>query len=374
MNKKEISEIKKQLTPDRCAISKIALCYVDGEKNKVSVTAGSFSTLEEEEQFKYFAIIRRVLSSSLGRSTLNMEFSLDQEETGTPHDLLMQLNASALEDNGLLDKFYDAVIAGYDTAENYLIVTIHADYDVPGKAKDNSEMFDASEEVYSYILSAVCPVSLAKPALAFDAEANTFRDRIRDRIVAAPVFGFLFPAFNDRSTDIHSLLFYSKKADELPTDYIDSVLGCALPVTAGAQKETFAELIQETLGDRCDFTTVKNIHDQLHELTEKAKDSPDPVMLDEGDIKAILEQSGADDEKMENFAGRFEKAAGENMEFNAGNLTDGKKFEVHTPDIEIRVSPDRTDLIEQKEVDGRSCLVIPVTDEVTVNGIKIRDI
>ena len=125
-----------------------------------------------------------------------MEFSLDQEETGTPHDLLMQLNASALEDNGLLDKFYDAVIAGYDTAENYLIVTIHADYDVPGKAKDNSEMFDASEEVYSYILSAVCPVSLAKPALAFDAEANTFRDRIRDRIVAAPVFGFLFPAFN----------------------------------------------------------------------------------------------------------------------------------------------------------------------------------
>ena len=155
MNKKEISEIKKQFTPDRCAISKIALCYVDGEKNKVSVTAGSFSTLEEEEQFKYFAIIRRVLSSSLGRSTLNMEFSLDQEETGTPHDLLMQLNASALEDNGLLDKFYDAVIAGYDTAENYLIVTIHADYDVPGKAKDNSEMFDASEEVYSYILSAV---------------------------------------------------------------------------------------------------------------------------------------------------------------------------------------------------------------------------
>ena len=34
MNKKEVSEIKKQFTPDNCAITRICGCYVDGEKNK----------------------------------------------------------------------------------------------------------------------------------------------------------------------------------------------------------------------------------------------------------------------------------------------------------------------------------------------------
>ena len=34
MNKKEISEIKKQLTPANCNITRICGCYVDAEKNK----------------------------------------------------------------------------------------------------------------------------------------------------------------------------------------------------------------------------------------------------------------------------------------------------------------------------------------------------
>ena len=34
MNKKEISELKKQFTPDNCTISRICGCYVDSEKEK----------------------------------------------------------------------------------------------------------------------------------------------------------------------------------------------------------------------------------------------------------------------------------------------------------------------------------------------------
>ena len=34
MNKKEIAEIKKQFTQEKCAITRICGCYVDGEKNK----------------------------------------------------------------------------------------------------------------------------------------------------------------------------------------------------------------------------------------------------------------------------------------------------------------------------------------------------
>ena len=43
MNKKEISEIKKQFTPENCSITRICGCYVDGEKNKKTEIKRSLS-------------------------------------------------------------------------------------------------------------------------------------------------------------------------------------------------------------------------------------------------------------------------------------------------------------------------------------------
>ena len=49
MNKKEISEIKKQFTPENCAITRICGCYVDGEKNKKAEITHAFLSLPEED-------------------------------------------------------------------------------------------------------------------------------------------------------------------------------------------------------------------------------------------------------------------------------------------------------------------------------------
>ena len=56
MNKKEISEIKKQFTPENCSLTRICGCYVDGEKNKKTELKEAFLSLSEEEMFKYFEI------------------------------------------------------------------------------------------------------------------------------------------------------------------------------------------------------------------------------------------------------------------------------------------------------------------------------
>ena len=63
---------------------------------------------------------------------------------------------------------------------------IHAMYDVPGKSSDGIEMFDASDEVYEYLLMSLCPVSLSKAGLSYNAESNCIQDRIRDWIVDMP--------------------------------------------------------------------------------------------------------------------------------------------------------------------------------------------
>ena len=207
MNKKEINEIRKQFTPNNCTITRMCGCYVDGEKNKKTELKEAFLSLPEEEICKYFDIFRKTLSGTVGKNLLNMEFPLDSEFTGGTQEFLMRLRDSKLTDEDLLEQFYDKIITSYDYGENFLILLIHAAYDIPGRASDNMEMFDASDEVYDYILCSICPVDLCKPGLSYNVQDNRFQDRIRDWIVGLPNLGFLFPAFNDRSTDIHSVLY-----------------------------------------------------------------------------------------------------------------------------------------------------------------------
>lgn len=372
MNKKEVAEIKKQFTPSNCAITRICGCYVDGEKNKLAEFKEAFLSLPEEEIFKYFEIFRKALSGTLGKNLLNMEFPLDTEREGGTQEFLLQLRDSQLKEEELLESYYDKVIESFAYGENYLILLIHAAYDVPGKASDNLEMFDASDEVYSYVLSCICPVKLAKPALSYNAEEKCFQNRIRDWVVDMPQLGFLFPAFNDRSSDIHSLLYYSKNAEELHFEFTENLLGCVLPLSADSQKEVFQTLIEETLGEDCDYEIVKNIHENLHEMAEEQKDSPDPVILAQAEVKNLLAISGVNQEKLESFDQHFETTAGTNTSFLASNIMNTRKFEVKTPDITIQVSPDRPDLVETRIIDGRPCLVIPITDQVQVNGITVR--
>lgn len=372
MNKKEIAEIKKQFTQDKCAITRICGCYVDGEKNKKTEIKEAFLSLPEEEIFKYFNIFRKALSGTIGRNLLNMEFPLQTEEPGGTQDFLMRLKNAALKDENLLEEFYDKVIANYYSVENYLILLIHAVYDVPGKAADGAEMFDASDEVYEHILCCVCPVTLSKPGLAYDEESNSFKTRILDRVVDMPDIGFLFPAFNDRSADIHGLLYYAAKPEELRFDFVEPVLGCELPMSAGGQKETFQAIVEETLGEECEYEVVKNIHEKLNEMIEEKKDEPEPVVLDRAEVKRLLEYSGVEEEKLSEFDTTYAAAAGEKTQFVAANVANTRQFEIKTPDVIVKVSPDRTDLVQTRVIDGRKCLVIELNDQVEVNGIQVR--
>lgn len=372
MNKKEVLEIRKQFTPANCAITRIAGCYVDHEKNKKMESKSAFLSLPEEEAFKYFDIFKKTLSGTMGKNMLNMEFPIDQEMPGGTQEFLMKLKASKLEDDMLLEEFYDKVIATYEYAENYYIILIHAMYDVPGRSSDNMEMFDASDEVYEYLVCSICPVSLSKAGLSYNAESNCIQDRIRDWVVDMPDKGFLFPAFNDRSTDIHGVLYYTKKSEDLQPELIEQLLGARMPMSANTQKETFQMLIEDTLGEDGDYETIRNIHDTLNDMIEEHKEEPEPLQLDKTDVRKVFEKSGVSSEKMECFDQNYEETAGEKTSLLATNITETKKFQIETPDIVIKVNPERADLIETRVIDGRQCLIIAVDDHIEVNGVNVR--
>lgn len=374
MTKQEISEIKKLLTPKNCSITRICGCYVDGEKNKKTELKQAFLALPEEEMFKYFEILRKVLSGTLGKNLLNLEFPLASEISGPEgaQSFLLRLRDSKLKDDALLEEYYDRIIENYEYVGNYLILVVHDVYDVPGKTSDGLEMDDASDEIYEYILSCICPVELSKPGLSYDAEENTFRNRTRDWVVSLPDAGFLFPAFNDRGSDIHSTLYYSKNPEELKDNLVEQLLGCPLPLSAESQKETFQALIEDTLGEDCGIEMVKNIHDRLNELAEEHKESPEPVVLNRNEVKTILADSGVANDKLADFDKYYEETAGEDTPLVMNNVMNIRSFEVKTPDVVVKVKPERTDLVETRVIDGRECLVIALDGSVEVNGINVR--
>lgn len=374
MNKKEIAEIKKQFDADRCSITKICGCYVNHDKQIKTELEQAFLTLPQEEMFKYFNIFKSTLSGTLGKNLINMEFPLYTEEEGGTQEFLMRLRGSALKDMDLVHEFYQKIIDNYNYGENYYIILVHAAYDVPGRARDGMEMDDASDTVYSHILCSICPVNLAKSALCYNEERNSIEERIRDWVVDAPAHGFLFPAFNDRATDIHGLLYYSKNPETLQLEFIDQMLGCAQPLTSKGQKEAFHTIIEETLGENCDFTTVKSIHENLQEIMMENQDSPAPVQFEKNDVKRLLEASGASDEQLEEFDSCFEESVDEKAVFAAANVVNTRSFDIKTPDVTVKVSPDKTHLIETRVIDGRTCLVIELSEAVEVNGINLSSL
>ena len=192
-----------------------------------------------------------------------------------------------------------------------------------------------------------------------------------DWIVEMPENGFLFPVFNDRSTDIHGMLYYAKNAEQLHDVFVDEMFGCTAPLSAGGQRDSFNLLVEETLGEDCQYDTVVNIHEKLNEIIEAQKDSPDPVVLTKSEVKRLFEDCGVEEEKLETFDDQYDVAAGEKATMVASNITNTRKFEIKTPDVVIHVEPEKVELVETRIIDGRKCLVIPMED-VEINGIRVR--
>ena len=372
MIKQEVNELKRLYTPSNCSITRICGCYVDGEKNKKTQFKEAFLSLPEEEIFKYFELLRKTLSGTLGKNLLDLEFPLASEQEGGTQEFLLRLRESKLKDDTLLDEFYDKIVASYEYVGNYLILLIHDAYDVPGKTTDGLTMEDASDSVFEYLLCCICPVNLSKPGLSYDALANEFHNRVRDWVVEMPEVGFLFPAFNDRSSDLHSTLYYTKNPEEPHSELVDQILGATLPLTAGSEKETYQALIEETLGQDGKYEVVKSVHENLTEMIEEHKEIPEPLMLDKHQVKNLFEKSGVVEEKLTDFDKLYDAAAGEDTSLMVNNVANTRTFEVKTPDVVVRVNPERADLVNTLFIEGKRCLVIEINDHVEVNGVTVR--
>lgn len=383
MIKKEINEIKSLFdTIQECGILKLAGCYVNGDKEKVKTFSESFYNLPEEEMYKYLEIFRRTLAGTPGKNLLDMSFTNPEETPDRGKGLLNKLKKSELKDDSLLESFYDLVIEHYNYVGNYLILLIHQAYDVPGMTTDGIEMDDASDEVYNYILCSICPMKLTKPGLGFDDDLGEIHTLRQIFAVELPDNGFLFPEFNDRSTDDDAVLFFSRKTDLMQDEFLENVLDVTATLPAKQQKEGFTEFVSDVLGEESSFETVISIQENLKEaaFNKKVEAAGETVFFDKETMRDVFEKSGVSGEKLETFDKKFEeqfdteKTRERQVETKlfADNVVPVRSFEVRNKNMVLRINSKHTDIIDTKVVDGKKCLVIELTDDMTVNGIPVE--
>ena len=425
MNKKEVLELKRRFKKEAATFTRVCGCYVDGNHNKVCKFGNTFLNLEEDEFYKYLEIANKALSGTIGNNLLELKFTIEEEEVGGRQHILMALRASKLEDENLLDTFYDLVIDTYDHAGNYLIVLFHDAYDVMSRTSDNNNL-DESEEVYEYLICAICPVDLSKPGLGFLEEEHRIGPRVRDWVVGAVDTAFLFPAFNDRSTDIHSTLFYTKNTKEPHSEFMANGLGCGIERTATEQKMAFHSIVRNVLGAEDEHTDdvlldlQQNLSDMIDEYAETHDDDEDVFLLDKEVVTKLLADSEISEEKAAKIEKSVDEAFGEKppaaenvidskalvqnelrvekmaLEDQVGTLTvqlnekdealaertsqliekqeeiDNYIAETKTYDVVLRVKPEKASQIKSQVINGQKCLVIPMDEDehATINGVN----
>lgn len=419
MNKKDVLELKRRMKKDACTFTRMCGCYVDGERNRVVELQETFLNLEEEEFYKYLEIARKTLSGVIGNQLLELSFPSEEEEPGGRQQFLMGLRSSCLQNDDLLERFYDLIIDNYNYAGNYLILIFHDAYDVMTKTSDNNKL-DESEEVYEYLLCAICPVTLSKPALGYHADENRIGPRIRDWIVGAPESGFIFPSFTDRSTDIHAVMTFHKNPKEPHVELMEGALGCPARRTATEQKQTLEAIVKRAVGGDEDASrdVFYEIQQGLSDLAESQTDDdtePEPIHLTAQTISEIMSETdipeGAAAMIEESFQDEFQNEAPvleavlDTKVVEAGSkrkqqkelvqkvavleqqLEDtrvltpipGEEDEDDAPtgdyksyDVILRVKPEKASQIRSRIIDGQKCLVIPMEEHehAAINGIN----
>lgn len=371
MTDKEISELRRRLAPDKNNIPTICGRYINSKHETVAEFTIPFFTLGDEDAEKYLALFRRAMSGTNGKNLIDIGFSMGQVESGEEHALLQRLRKSELKDEEAVKKFFDNVAPTLSSEYNSLILLACDKYDVPYKHRDEGE--SDSESQFSYIICAICPVKEAKPTFAYDPAKQNFHTNSCNWNVGAPELGFLFPAFDDRKTNIYNALYYSKNVKDSNEAFTDAIFHTEMPLPAESQRQIFEDLLSDTLGDECSYEVVQALHDDLSSRIEEHKTQriAEPLTITKRDVNSVLLNCGVSDEKVAEFGRAYDEKYGAGADLPPRNLIEPKKFEIETSDVKVKIAPERGDLIETRIIDGVKYVLIRADEDITVNGVLI---
>ena len=371
MNKKEILELRKTFRPEECNISRIATCYVTSEKEKILEKSQAFLSLPEEEAFKYFDILKQALSGTVGKNLYTLKTN-SIHPADESHQKLETLRKYHMNDEGMLTYLFDSIIGSYDSSENYLIIVVNGLYDIPGVTSDDQELEDASDEVYSYILTCICPVELDEPGLSIDCTKPAILDKERDWMVKSPVNALLYPSFTDRATDIHHALYFAKKAENSQDDFLKELIGSEMMLSDKEEHEWFLDTLNHAHEEQMPLETAKEIHTKLVEKSLEKENLPSAGMLSKKELLQVIDKE-LNADQVKDIDEDYDKTVGKENDITIKNLVNPKKMVIQTGTAKVEIDSDYADMVETKRIDGRLYLAVPLTsNDILVDGCAVR--
>ena len=374
MNTKEIGEIRRRQRRDRSNMTYIHGCYVSDKKEIISHFSSSTGMMSENEAEKYFALLRRTLGGTLGKNLLDITFRTAQVADSPEHKQLMSLRGPGLSNEENRMAFYQQIMENLTLEGSYLILLGTDSYDVPFKSRDSETQSDNSDETYTYVLCAICPVKQTKAVLHYDPASRQFQDGNMVNAVSAPELGFLFPAFDGRATNIYNALYFNRSPKDNHESFVTAIFNTPVAKPAQEQKESFESVLSTALDTECSMEVVQTVHDQVCQQIAMHKESKvaEALTITKEEFTDMLEGCGVSEEKVAKFSVDFEQTFGLDAEVYPGNIIDAKKIEIKTPDVSIKVATDRGDLIQTRIIGGVKYILIQADENVEVNGVNIH--
>jgi len=188
INREDMLELTRRMTLKRNCFTRIAGAYFDDEGYIDGTFNTSFLKLSMKEKTAKLAVAKAIPFSDTNVDLKGYRFRKEDEGPGSIWQMLMAIRECELKNDALLDIFYELVGENCRMEGEYAVCLYYGIYDVPLKASDKESLWE-SEEVYRFIIATRSPLH-------------------DDYELGAPEWGFLFPAFNDRGSDIHGIAVF----------------------------------------------------------------------------------------------------------------------------------------------------------------------
>ncbi|MDQ0230056.1 DUF4317 domain-containing protein [Metabacillus malikii] len=384
MNKKDIAAIRKQfkLNNHLLEIREILIVYVKKETGEIyHQFCLPFGMLDQETQELFLANFKKVLTGQLDSKLFNLKFRRDVEDN-TQTILYEGLHETLSEDwqeNMLqvVEKMYAHSAYEFDT----MVTFIRGEYRKPTKKRDLESELGGDDEVYSseFILCSQNKTDQPKKTLLFDYVQKEFRpNNAVDPIInlAAPLSGFLFPAFIDNAADVNHILYYAGKANQPDEVFIEEVLTCEEIITAVEDKEIFEHVLKNVIGDEIDSKVISNVYEEIDKLVQENEEEEDretdTPMLDYQDIGRILKVSGVEDVDSAKVEHAFKEVIDdEKHEFKASSLVP-KSIKINTNLANLSINPKDLKNVKYIMYQGKRCLLLEIDEDVEIEGFRLE--
>ncbi|MBP3309588.1 MAG: DUF4317 domain-containing protein [Ruminococcus sp.] len=373
MNKKETAEIKKNFS-DKSGffiMERILTAFVDAEKNLRYHNINSCLTMPVAEHDVYDETLKKVLNTNVGKSFVEYEFPNEAYEEGKPQNILYSLLKSELKDEMVCEDFLNHIANNITYEGPFAVITAYCCYTIRKKDK-NDEFAEGEDEIYRYLLTAICPVNTSSDGFVFDSFNNEITKKLNTELIISksPSDGFLYPVFSNRSTDINHVMYYTKSANKPNISIVEDVLGCTFVMSAENEKASFQNILKSVVGDDLDYMLIKTVNEKLQEVVEENKDDTDKTVIDNSRLKTILSDIGVPEERVQMVEPVYEKVCG-TAPLTAANLIETRTV-LTSPGITVNIKPSAADKVRTSVVDGRRCLLIDIDDPtIEINGLPV---